>query len=692
MKIFYFFNILSAFGVTLLAIVMIDYIKNVYKFEVFIEKIFRNFLRIEKSSIDFTGNFFNYLCNEIRLMYFAKISILFLLEEKRAVIEALSCPSPDTYKYIEDSFKKGNFVFFEEDFLDLMIIKNTINKKFFRGKGKLHIMPIYQKKKITAFFAFIYKSSLGYIRATKALIVNSKNLKDVVSEIITVIKEREQNINLLMVSGIKDYAFISVDSDFNITSWNKGAEVIFGYSSNDVVSKKITDFIEEEFLLEFKKGIEDVEKKDEVKLEITMKDCNNTKIIAEVLIKRIIIESVCSGYYVLVKDITKEEIWKDNIKRQAVINKSIVENSRDGIILLNEENRIIFLNEKVKNILDAGISYLGMEISHILSREIGKQILQKIDELKSTKMELVFLNLKIGDLWYNIRFFPIISMGVYAGSVIFFIDTTYVMKTREKLEEMNRNLINDLQAAKLMHFNLLPDKLPENKRVRFQSIFLPSDEIGGDFFYIDEVVVKRKRQYIAVVADVSGHGVGASMLTVLVKDVYNEFKIRFENAQEHKTSSFIKMINRKMIDLKMDGSKFVTIFILLIDVDNKTIKYSSAGHPQAIVLNSDRKNEVIGIKNSPPTGILEEINYEEEEKTVVAGDKICIYSDGILDLFSYEAEFFSEFLYGIREKRIGEIKSEIEREILKRRNNKIFQEKGKISRVDDITLILAEIL
>ena len=113
---------------------------------------------------------------------------------------------------------------------------------------------------------------------------------------------------------------------------------------------------------------------EEVKSKIKMKDNNFTPVIVEILIRRIMINNHHRGYYLFIKDITNEEVWKENIKRQSMINKSIVENARDGILLLNSENKIIYINEKVESIIEGNQTYLGMNVEQALYRLHGNDI------------------------------------------------------------------------------------------------------------------------------------------------------------------------------------------------------------------------------------------------------------------------------------------------------------------------------
>ncbi len=689
-----FFQILLAFIMFAIIIASLDYIKNSYKFELLVERLFRNFLKIEKTAIDFSKIFFSVLSDEMRKVFLSEQCFFFTIADDKIFLRSSSInEKKDSGNIILDLSKESEiFKMTRKDYSSFKNLKLKMNKFIFSKNTLTLFFPAQKNNKLKAFFILSYYNFFSYIRAYISFLANTKKLNEVIYDLINVVKDREQNIGTLMLLNIKDYAFITIDTDLNITTWNKGAEIMFGFSMTEAVHKKFTELVEKDSSAGFYKAIEISEKTEEVKTEILLKDDNDTSIVSEVLIKRILIDDVCTGYYILVKDITKEEIWKKSIRRQAVINKSIVENARDGILLLNEENRIIFLNEKVKNIVDAGITYLGMEITQIFSRDYGERFRNRIDELKNSEAELAFLNLKFADLWYNIRFFPIKSTKSFEGVVIFFIDNTYIMQTREKLELMNRNLIEDLQAAKMMHLNLIPSHLPNTKNIKFQSIFMPSDEVGGDFYYVDEIEVKRKKYYMTLLADVSGHGVGASMLTVLVKDVYTDFKINLENTGNLKIADFIIMLNKKIINLNMEGSRFVTIFILMIDISGKKVKYSSAGHPHAILLRENTEIETFGIKNSPPAGIIDDFNYIEEERDIINKDKIFVYSDGILDIFSYETDNFNNFLKSNRDLDIRKMRHEIERTIQLKKEDKSESGKDKIVRIDDITMVLAEIL
>lgn len=694
--------IFSIYIATLLIIVILifftlDNIKNIYQFEVILEKIFRNFLRLEKTSLDFARNFYNYLCDEIRNAFICKVALFYIIEDEKVQLLSMSSTDGSSLDNIIFSHLKENVrrEIPQAEIAKLGRIRPGKLGKELKAVLRIEeknaiLLPIFYRKKLFSFYVLVHGNLFSYLRAVKRLYLNSRKLSEFIMDINLVLKEREQSMSALILSSIRDYAFITVDTGYHITSWNKGAEKMFGYDTIEIVNRKITDIIHDESKDEFDVAVRELENKEEVKLQLYTRDCNETLIISELVLKRIMINGVFSGIYIVIKDITKEEVWKNSIKRQSMITKSIVENASDGILLLNEDNKIIYFNEKFRRILDNNSSFIGMDLKDAFPPNYSEMFVDKIGELKSTGKDLVFLNLKILEQWYNIRFFPIKNREDIEGIIVFFIDNSFEMQTREKLEQMNNSLIENLQTAKMMHMNLIPSVLPDNSQIHFKSIYMPSDEIGGDFYYVDELELDNRKFSLVMMADVSGHGVGSSMLTVLVKDIYSDFRNSLDSVRDIQLSRFLKMLNKKIINLNMNGSKFVTVFMLMIDLKKRTLRYTSAGHPHAILIGSENLTETFGIDKSPPVGIVDDFMYEETERTINPGDKIVIYSDGILEAFSHDMKLFNEFLLLNRNKGVAEIKTDIEKRILSFISSEASGDRK--NKIDDITVVLTEFL
>ncbi len=682
--------------IVILILFTLDNIKNIYQFEVLLEKIFRNFLRLEKTSLDFAKNFYNYLCGEVRGAFVSRIALFYTLDGDTMRLESISSSDGTSwdnilFTHLKESVPREQAVtpLFRSR-IRVGAIHPDVRAALNIDEKRVLVLPVYYQKDLTSFYVLFFRNPYNYFRSLKRLILNSRKLTELVMDIGIVIREREQSLTALILSNIHDYAFITSDTSFRITSWNKGAEKMFGYDMIEVVDKTVTDIVHEGSRADFLAAVEQLKNREEVKVQIYTTDCTGTIIISDVVLKRILIGGLDAGLYIVIKDVTKEEVWKQSIKRQSMITKNIVENAKDGIVLMNEDSKIIYFNERFRSILDSGASYIGMELPGVFPPAYAELFRARIQELKSTENTIALLNIMVQDKWYNIRFFPIKSPEGprLEGIIVFFIDNTFEMRTREKLEAMNNSLIENLQTAKMMHLNLIPSVLPQGDKVQFESVYQPSDEIGGDFYYVDEVVVEGRKYYLVLMADVSGHGIGSSMLTVLVKDVYSDFRNSLLTEGDIRLARFMKMLNRKIINLNMNGSKFVTAFILLLDMEKMEIAYSSAGHPHAILIRDFRRLESFGMDKSPPVGIVEEFPYDEERRDLKPHDKICLYSDGVLELFGLDVKAFNEYYYQLRKFSAAEIKADIQSRIADAAKK---DDLGRKPNIDDITVVLTDI-
>jgi sigma-B regulation protein RsbU (phosphoserine phosphatase) len=416
---------------------------------------------------------------------------------------------------------------------------------------------------------------------------------------------------------------------------------------------------------------------------------------SEVLLKPIHVKDLQVGYYILIKDVSKEEVLKTNMRNKSLINHSIVENARDGITILNEDDRIIFTNEKFKRITDTNVAFLGVDIASVFAKKHGDRIKAKLAEMKTSNLEFNSMDIKIGEFWFNIRYFPIKDeKGLYNGAALFFIDNTLRMKYREEIEEknkllesMNKRLLADIRAGQLLQMSLIPQVLPNDRNVIFESVYILSEQLGGDFYFAEEFKLGRNKYYIAMMSDVSGHGIASSMMTVFVKEIYNEFKNTTESENDFKASRFLNMLNRRLFELNMENQIFITAYCFIIDIARGTVYFSSAGHPHMALIRRDGNIRFCGIEKSPPLGIVEKYNYSDDLEEIEKGDKLVLYTDGLLDVFassdSYYA-YFNNFLVENRQLDIDDFKLKIEKRIF---------DIIKASREnrDDLTVLLTKI-
>jgi PAS domain S-box-containing protein len=210
-------------------------------------------------------------------------------------------------------------------------------------------------------------------------------------------------------------------------------------------------------------------------------------------------------------------------------------------------------------------------------------------------------------------------------------DITQLRETQANVEIANKELkifqeriLKELDQAKLVQRFLLPAHLPSTSKVEFASLFVPMDEIGGDFFDVVELSGHHKA---ILIADVTGHGIPAALLTFMSS-------MTFKNAATDLFSpaKTIQLTNKGLYS-KMPGDTFVTMFYAIYDSSRRILTYAQAGHPEGYILRPS-SNEIIPLSTGGTLiGVLsdEEVSFEEKEIDLLPGDKLILYTDAITD-------------------------------------------------------------
>ncbi|MDH3839278.1 MAG: SpoIIE family protein phosphatase [Desulfobacteraceae bacterium] len=221
----------------------------------------------------------------------------------------------------------------------------------------------------------------------------------------------------------------------------------------------------------------------------------------------------------------------------------------------------------------------------------------------------------------------------------------------KQLRSLNNELIEkdqridiDLKAAAEIQKSLLPQTtfVVENLEIAWK--FEPCEHMGGDIFNIFQMDAEHLGIYML---DVSGHGVPAAMITVSVSQFLQQ-----NTVQMLKKSSFMsptQVLNALDKEFPFERfNNFFTITYIIINTKNGDTIYSNAGHPYPIFL---RKNETLELlkKGGPSIGMrgFETINdrkvrFEEGQLKIKPGDKLFIYTDGIVEYQNDNEEFYGD--------------------------------------------------
>jgi phosphoserine phosphatase RsbU/P len=141
-----------------------------------------------------------------------------------------------------------------------------------------------------------------------------------------------------------------------------------------------------------------------------------------------------------------------------------------------------------------------------------------------------------------------------------------------------------------------------------------------------------KDRWAAAVADVSGKGVSSALLAC-----YLQGALSAASHSAHTIQQTMELINRFLVE-RAEGEKYATVFHCTLDRGGR-LRYVNAGHCAPLVASSNgrlRSLETTGV----PLGLIPDADFGVVETTLVAGDKVIIYSDGVSEARGEGSEFY----------------------------------------------------
>lgn len=192
-------------------------------------------------------------------------------------------------------------------------------------------------------------------------------------------------------------------------------------------------------------------------------------------------------------------------------------------------------------------------------------------------------------------------------------------------DALELEISRELQTAKNIQQRLLPaGKWAGGKRYSY--LYIPCRDIGGD---LPEVFTVGSSA-CGVIADVSGKGISAGMLTAFVKAAYD--KTSYSPAQA------ISSLAEKFAELNLDERSYITVAAARID--DESITYSMAGHNVPILLKSGGGITKIMINSPPVSNWFENPQYFEDVIPYKKGDVLALLTDGVTESKNRYGEMF----------------------------------------------------
>ena len=193
-----------------------------------------------------------------------------------------------------------------------------------------------------------------------------------------------------------------------------------------------------------------------------------------------------------------------------------------------------------------------------------------------------------------------------------------------------QHMDEQLKTASAIQTRLIPDESPKIDGYDISGIYIPADEIGGDYF--DYIPLKDGRLGIAL-ADVSGHGVPAALVMSAFRAL-----LRTKAMTNSDPAQTCLRINTLLPDFSGDGD-FVTAIYGILDPRDGSFIHTNCGHHPIFYLRAGGETEKIKL-GGPALGIFKTPNYRNFKTSLNPGDTLIILTDGIIESQNQRGETF----------------------------------------------------
>ncbi len=203
----------------------------------------------------------------------------------------------------------------------------------------------------------------------------------------------------------------------------------------------------------------------------------------------------------------------------------------------------------------------------------------------------------------------------------------------------------------------------------------PAKEVGGDFY---DFFMLSEDRLAFLIADVSGKGIPAALVMAIGKTVLKNYLK--ENGDVSET---FRIVNNVLLDAN-ENSMFITAFGAILNLRTGNLTYVNAGHEDPFVMSEDGVFVLRKEKHSVVLGAVDGITYNTHSMKLIPGDRIYIYTDGVIEAQNHEQVMFGYERTGAV---LNEVKNVSVSELIKSVRKSVNLFVGDEPQFDDMTMM-----
>lgn len=421
-----------------------------------------------------------------------------------------------------------------------------------------------------------------------------------------------------------DDAIIGLNLRGQIFSWNRGAEQIYGYSSNEVVGRPIS-------VLSLPERTDEVSNMQHRLL--SGQPIRHLRTIhldkgGKSLFVSLSVSPVINRYHeilgasVLVRDITQQLQAEESLRDAEEKYRQLFCAEQDAILLIEKRSG------RIRDANAAAVRLYGTPLTRLLQLKVTDLCRNGLPAASTGQR---FIGRHQSENGHS--FDAEISLGQFRHKGL----VLQVMIVRDISESLQAaRLRQELALAKGFQQRLLPSEAPQLSGYDIHAATSYCKEAGGDYYDFFLPAAESEAGLAFAVGDVSGHGVGSALLMALTKGV-------LQNEAGHSLrceQRLFQSLNRQLIS-SSDESSFLTLFFGRIDTRKNVLHWNSAGHGPVFCYRASPGRIVEFPPNDIPLGIDPRAAYTSPPSfTLQPGDILLIGTDGLWETRNPQGEMY----------------------------------------------------
>lgn len=280
---------------------------------------------------------------------------------------------------------------------------------------------------------------------------------------------------------------------------------------------------------------------------------------------------------------------------------------------------------------------------------------------------------------------------LHAGARVLSLESTLAARNA-RLSEALRQIEQDLEVAARIQQSVLPAHQQRHQDYFSDWIFLPSAWVSGDIFNV--FPLDNHLGFYCV--DVSGHGVGAAMMSLAVarQFLHGRAVERFLFTADNEVASpaeVVRILNGRFCSDEVEIVSYFTMIYGVIDLATGEGRLCQAGHPTPFIVTPEGEARTVG-NGGAPVGLMPDLCWTDVNFSLAAGERLCLFSDGITECENLVGEQFGQMrlqasLQAGAGLTLNELLPQFARHLVHWRSG---DNKEPLAMADDVSLLLIE--